>query len=379
MTIALAAGSIEAIAEPPATSAIGKVDELPALLADLNADRYEARQRAHRRLAELAKSPEMRGRLAAEYQRLLLDPNTPSEVRTAIESLHASLPLKAPAEVSSEAGEAVDEAPVDFEALVRNLSDDRYNVRTASFARIQWLLGRTEWIAPIMTTLKSRLAAAEGNLQLRRQLESLYEAARGAWLLSEPGKVVLPAISDEQITQWIDDFLHTGNDTRAQHVRRLAEIELLEALARDDVLPRVRAKLETMRGRTDLTAEARSRLAEFMEWLLPAMVAEYWELDPTTNVTHHTGIQHLLLGVPNQPPLAERASLFDRCNERTAHCVTGNALSLGDYPVGVFFPHPTKGLAEFHLVNLPTPRRRMAYEFAVKRDAATRFVEITQR
>jgi hypothetical protein len=33
--------------------------------------------------------------------------------------------------------------------------------------------------------------------------------------------------------------------------------------------------------------------------------------------------------------------------------------------VGIFFPHPaaTQNEAQFHLVNLPTPRRRLAYEF----------------
>ena len=78
------------------------------------------------------------------------------------------------------------------------------------------------------------------------------------------------------------------------------------------------------------------------------MVAEYWQAG------RHTGVQHLLIGIPNHSPNAQRASHFDRIDESTAHCVSGNALSPGDYPVDVFLGHPRQEDAQFHLVNLPT-------------------------
>jgi len=62
-------------------------------------------------------------------------------------------------------------------------------------------------------------------------------------------------------------------------------------------------------------------------------------------------------------PGGVRPTHFDRCDDRSAHYVSGNSLSPGDYPVGVAFSHPRQENAFFDLVNLPTPRRRMAYPY----------------
>jgi hypothetical protein len=85
------------------------------------------------------------------------------------------------------------------------------------------------------------------------------------------------------------------------------------------------------------------------------------------------GQQHLLVGVPSQSPGAARPSHFDPVDEHKAHCVSGNSLTAGnDYPVGEAFPHPQQEGAFFHLVYLPTPRRKMAYrvEFAAAEERA---------
>jgi hypothetical protein len=47
--------------------------------------------------------------------------------------------------------------------------------------------------------------------------------------------------------------------------------------------------------------------------------------------------------------------------------------------VGVFFPHPLNLESMFHLVNLPTPRRRMAYEYEVQRDERQRLAELSEQ
>ncbi len=338
-------------------------DELPRLLTDLNADRYETRHEAAVRLAKLGQRDELQPRLAAEYQRLLLDTSTPWEVREAVQTLRIALKVKDVPQAAT-TRETASEKDTELDKLLDELRDNHSNVRAAAAERMQWLLGQPEWIAPTMAKLKQRLAVGGIELTLRRQLEALYDAARGAWLLSDAKDVQLPDISKEQLRQWVDLLARGENPS--------AERELLEALARDDVMPRVKAALEARLADGDLTPDGRTRLMATLEQAHPAMVAEFWR------GVRHEGIQHLLLGVPNKPENAERASLFDRCDERTAHCVSGNSLSPGDYPVGVFFPHPMQD-AQFHLVNLPTPRRRMAYEFDVKRDASTRFVEISRR
>jgi hypothetical protein len=102
-------------------------------------------------------------------------------------------------------------------------------------------------------------------------------------------------------------------------------------------------------------------------------VAEYWQN------RHNLNQQHLLVDVPSQPPGIPKASHFDRIDDRVAHCASGNSLSPGDYPVGVAFPHPQRPDAIFQLVNLPTPRRRMAYTYSSKTGEAQRLAVLSRR
>src|SRR5208337_1793176 len=85
---------------------------------------------------------------------------------------------------------------------------------------------------------------------------------------------------------------------------------------------------------------------------------------------------------PTISPGAAHPSHFDRADDHVAHCVSGNALTPGDYPVGVAFSAPnwhanTQGF--FHLVNLPSPRRQIAYSYYVKTDPAVRLAKISRR
>jgi hypothetical protein len=93
-------------------------------------------------------------------------------------------------------------------------------------------------------------------------------------------------------------------------------------------------------------------------------------------------VQYLIIGLPqyNDATTPPRATHFDRIDDETAHCVSGNSLEPGDYPVRVAIPHPLPGQdTMFYLTNLPTPRRRLAYEYHLKRDERLRLVEISQR
>ncbi|MEK6236649.1 MAG: hypothetical protein N2C14_18225, partial [Planctomycetales bacterium] len=92
------------------------------------------------------------------------------------------------------------------------------------------------------------------------------------------------------------------------------------------------------------------------------------------------GIQYLLIGVPQLGPGAIRPSHFDYCDDKRAHCVSGNSLSPGDYRVHEAIPHPNSPSAFFHMVNTPTPRRRMAYDYQVKHiDEAARLKNISRK
>ncbi|HEY2840870.1 MAG TPA: hypothetical protein VGJ26_17065, partial [Pirellulales bacterium] len=128
--------------------------------------------------------------------------------------------------------------------------------------------------------------------------------------------------------------------------------------------------------------EAIDRLQKMHEWTKPAMVAEIWR-----NHTHDC-VQYLEIGVKQylQAALNPRPTLFDRIDDRSANCVSGNSLAPGDYPVGVAIP-PTslapdipKDGRMFHLVNLSTPRRRLLYEnYQLKRSEERRLTELTER
>ena len=58
--------------------------------------------------------------------------------------------------------------------------------------------------------------------------------------------------------------------------------------------------------------------------------------------------------------------------------MSGQNLTAGDYPVDVAIGHPTMEDAFFHLVNLPTPRRRKLYEQWLRRPNAEKLAEITR-
>jgi len=348
------------------------------LVRQLDADEFAIRQRAAQRLAELAAPPTAPAAAAALWE-VWVSPVVSFEVRSQVRPLVRRLPRpRVPKELSPN--------PAAVANLVDGTVSDAFAKRLGAAARIHWLLDRPEWIVPLMMELESRLDGGRLSASDRRGVEKLWRQAHGAWLLSEPGGAALPKISEAQLRGWIRKLsTPTPADFEGrvyppyEQVRR----RLLDCLARDDLLPTTKALLEEAVSLPSNDAEAAQRIEAVLDWTRPAMVAEFWQATESHASgqlwSHHLGIQHLLVGVPSIPAGAERASHFDAINDRQAHCVSGNSLTPGDWPVGVAFPHPSQEMAFFQLVNLPTPRRRMAYEHYVQFDESQRLAEISRR
>ena len=85
------------------------------------------------------------------------------------------------------------------------------------------------------------------------------------------------------------------------------------------------------------------------------MAAEVWK--DRENIF----VQYLIIGEPQFNEGTMNPTHFDRIDENVAHCVTGNSLSEGDYPVRIAIGYPDMPGKErmFYLTNLPTARRRL--------------------
>lgn len=390
IALTLALASVPGLALPDDEHADGDGDvaaargpvtpgEIAELIDKLDAESFDVRRRAVRTLADWARQPELQATLASQFHRRLLLPETSFEVRSQLTRLLEHLPPPETATLEPRSAE-VDLAQI--ESLLAQLDDDSYGVRIGAAARLDWLLDQPEWISPIYLALKSRTIDAAGNEAARRLVERLLERARGAWLLSDPATWNLPEVSDDQIERWVDQ-LCADADTRegAWSPHELAERELLDLLARDEYVERVTEALQRRLDSLQLESDAARRVEGILHWTKPAMIAEFWQLtaEPEGMARRNLGVQYLLVDVPSLPEGGARASHFDRIDDRVANCVSGNSLSPGEYPVGVAFPHPNQEDAFFHLVNLPTPRRRLAYEYDRLRDESQRLIEISRR
>ena len=342
--------------------------EVARLIGELDSERFDDRRAAAARLETMVGQPELAPWLSAEFRRWLLRADISFEVRWRLEQWVRRLPptpLPPAASVSD----------AELDRVVRQLDDESYAARRGAVERLEWLLSNPKLVGPLLLRLKRRLADTAQPADAEGPLESAWKRAWGAWLLSEPSASMLPPASDEQIRQWVDDLARptpAGKRPGRWRLHRTARRELLVLLASDRCTPRV---VQALQARLDqgLEAAAAARLQDLLDLTKPAMVAEYWY------GRRHLGEQHLIVGVPLMSPGATRPSYFDRVDEHTAHCVSGNSLSPGDYPVGVAFPHPKQPGAMFHLVNLPTPRRRLAYAYYVQTDQATRLAALSRR
>ncbi len=343
--------------------------EAAELIEQLDSDRFVVRQRAARRLEQMADQPELGPLLAEQFERARLTPETSFEVRKQLDILGRDLP-EFPVEP---AGEVASE---ELGRLIELLENEAYGTRLGAKGRLLWLLRNPSLAGPLLVRLNERIAQPRLSVDARAWLEPIHERARAAWLLSDPSLFQWPTASKGQLNQWIDDLVRSpdvGEHQPSNHPGGVARRQLLCELACDEAAPGVKRALESRLADSRLHPAAVKSLQALVDLTQPAMVAEYWENG------RHTNVQRLLVDVPSQQPGAPRPSHFDRIDDRTAHCVTGSNLSLGDYPVGTAIPHPSRPGAIFHLVNLPTPRRRMAYEYHLEIDEPQRLVELSRR
>lgn len=245
--------------------------------------------------------------------------------------------------------------------LVEQLDDDRFEVRRRAADRLEAMMARPEWGRLLAAEFRRALVRPDLSFEVRWHLERWCR--RLPLVPPEPAEAVSPEQLDRLLRQLGDD----SYGVRVGAARRLESL-----LFCDENLPRMKKALEA-RLAAGADPETAARLKKLLDLARPAMVAEYWQQ------RRHMGEQHLLVGVPSLGPGASQASHFDRIDDRVAHCVSGHNLSPGDYPVGVAFPHPKQPGAFFHLVNLPTPWRRMEYQRHVGTGEPARLAAISRR
>ncbi len=356
-----------AVASPKSAEQVRQ--EVAHLVKELDADHFHTRQQAAAKLRELADQTPFKELLASELARVLVSPQTSLEVRKQVELLRRTLPQTPPEPAGQITADELDR-------LLRQLEDDSYGVRLSASQRLQWFLGNPKSVSRILQRLKQRLADPRLSADAPIWLERMYEQTRTAWLLTDPADWELPPVSADEIQRWTNDLVRPVSlkaPAAQQHAAQVAKRELWDLLARDEYVPLVKQAAEARLAAGRLSQEAAGRLQALIEQTRPAMVAEYWEGH------HHLGTQRLLVNVPSLAEGALRPSHFDWINDTAAHCVSGSNLTPGEYPVGVAIPHPMRDGAIFHLVNLPTPRRRMAYDHEVRTDEAQRLRMLSRR
>ena len=302
--------------------------------------------------------------LAREAAGLLVSSKTSYEVRAQLDRLLKRLPV-------APANEPISATADDVPALFERLRDDSYAVRDCAARRLAAMLRDPDLLGPIFIELKRRAAEPKLSSEGRRILQPLLDAAREAWLLADPKQIVLPVPSDAEIGRLIVE-LTTLDQTEASDRFRYEQVEheLLDLVAREETRDRT-VKLLTDNARN---AAASSTLIGIADYARPAMAAEVW-IDRS-----NLYVQYLIIGVPQHNEGSKNPTHFDRIDEKSAHCVTGNSLSEGDYPVRIAIGYPEPGNDRmFYLTNLPTPRSRLIYEYRVQRDEAVRLREISQR
>jgi len=344
-------------------------DQLAQWIAELDADQFYVRRRAAENLEELSARPEAQQALAAALSRMLLASETHYDVRLFCQQILSRLPAPAAQPHAPATADEVDQ-------LIAQADAATYRERAAAAERLVVAARGRPTLAPVIAErLKRRLSDAALSADCRRRLAEVREAAWIEWLASDPATWPAPTATDAQAQEWVETLSSAAAPPLAQES---AERELIDLVVYDAFTPTIRAALAAQLRREDLSPQAVERLTRLHDLTSPALVAEIW-----MNQVHHT-VQYLLVDVPQYPEGMDRVTHFDRIDDTTAHCVSGNSLAAGDYPVGVAFPPTREGADKqgriFHLTNLPTPRRRLLYDHRHLRiDEERRLRELSER
>jgi hypothetical protein len=348
------------------TSATASTGDIVRWIGELGDDQFAVRREARRRLRERLTDASSVGETTLRLQRALTTSELSAEARFEIRSLLSS-------ELALASGEPI--APISerqIAAIIDELNDSRYAVRAAAQARLALLCRDAAMATRSMAPLKSKLADPTMDRDYREAVEATWRTARDQWLKDETLDRLLPEPTDEQIDHWIKQLTAPSENTPdVEFARNVAELELVDLLCREACRPRTIARLQALLA-TEIDDVSSAHVNRVLDWTRPAMVAEIW-----LNRRHET-TQYLLVNVP-QSPEGFKVTLFDRIDDRVAHCVSGNALYEGDWPVGVAIAHPQGKEWMLTLVNLPTPRRRQVYEIDVLRPEPERLRDLTER
>jgi len=366
--------------DPPRSFDVPRLDT-PTLIERLSSDSFATRDEARRTLEDRAAAPAT----ADEVRRAVRERLARGGVDFETNELLTALARRFPAPPAAEQRPPATAAEVGSWLDMLNAAE--FVRREQAVTALRRAIQEPSAATLVLLDCDRRLATANIAPDDRRRLVDLRRAAWRAWLTADPAKTADPPIDDARIDGAIARLRAGEPAARTAEelaLRALAERELLYWLAREELLPRVKTGLETALDDPTIAAADQAVVTRLLDWTRPAMVAEIWKEGQFGTQ------QHLLIGVPNQPPGAPRASHFDRCDEKTAHCVSGNTLKEGDYPVGIYFPYMSNmgDDLQFHLVNLPTARRRLRYDQEVpidvsaeeaRRIQAARRAEITRR
>ena len=363
--LAIVAASAALAGEPSPADEATTLQNVRQAVVALDRDSFAERGKAAGRLQQVIDSGRHHAMLAREFSQALLREDTSPEARARLDEFLQQLGPSTGADGGPPATAA------DIPLLLARLNDDSCAVRDTSQRRLAGLLGHVDLIAPLLVELKRSLAEDNLRAHYRRARAVVGESPRGL-AAGRSACVPLPAIPPEAIEGWMNALAPAAEDHVSPYRQAAAHRELLDAIARDDTRAATLKLLEArIKGAGD--AAAASDLRQIADFARPAMAAEVWQ--------NHANlfVQYLIIGVPQFNTMTMRPTHFDRIDDKMAHCVSGNSLLPGNYPVRVAIAHPEPGRdSMFYLTNLPTPRHRLAYEYQVRRDESSRLADISR-
>jgi hypothetical protein len=381
--LALIAGVVAplAVAQPPQAAPQSNVEHL---VAALDNPEYFAREHAMRQLRAVVTEGPQAAQVAGQLQRLSFDPKVSYEAQLRLAEILDDVP-------AVKLGKPEQITDTDAADIVAAIASDRFAQRQSAIRRLEWLLENDQNVVPLLVALKARLADTKLTPAGRHLLETQHALARGYWLMAPPDRCVMPPVPESEIAQMLTAVATPATDDASFLASASAVRNLEDLLAREEYRVSLSERLAAELERAEDPA-VRTMLTDLVDLTKPAMVAEIWSALRYVNVgggmmvtdfdpesLRLSTCQYLHVGVPQIPEGAERATHFDRCDDKVANCVSGNTLTPGEYPVHTAFAHPNGQNILFHLVNLPTPRRRLLYEHLATRDPSIRFREMSQR
>jgi hypothetical protein len=371
------AGHSASAAEVPASQTSESVEKL---VKELDAPQFFVRESAMQRLRKIVSDPIDGTAAIVALNQLAMDPQLSFETHKRLTQV-----LVDATEIPAVPAEALSTEQI--QQLISELSADRFALRDNAARRLRSVLKNETNIVPLLLAVRAKLLDLKLSTSARQELEQYYDECRRAWLLVSEEKCPLPEVKDEQIERWVRLIAQSVDDEAIFTAQRMATRELEDLLVRSVYRERANKLLSDQLSRTEDPA-ALVRLNDLINFTRPAMVAEIWSTALTTNfglmrnggssVPQLMTTQYLHVGVPQYPEGSPQATFFDYCDDKRAHCVTGNTLRTGDYPVRSAIPHPDGQPTFFYLISLPTPRDRLLYQYSTDRSEAVRLREIAE-